>query len=129
VVISIDIKFEYVHQISQVLSGDDRHMVSRVFFEINVTGANRFSTFADVKQIVGGDFEKHPLEVSRPSMYRMAWNQNAFRDLVETYYRQQIGPTGVGINVPGTSTGQMTNNKVWHSMSASLQASEDPSTW
>ena len=127
--ISIDIQFERVHQISQVLSGDDRHMVSRVFFVIHAPRENQFSTFADVKQIVGGEFEHHPLEVSRPSMYRKAWNQNAFRDLVETYYRQLIGPTGGGINVPGTSTGQLKNNQVGHPMSASLQASEDPGTW
>ena len=127
--ISIDIQFERVHQISQVLSGGDRHMVSRVFLVIHAPRENRFSTFADVKQIVGGDFEHHPLEVSSPSMYRRAWNQNAFRDLVETYYRQLLGPTGSGINVPGTSTAQMTSNHVECPMSASLQASEDPGTW
>ena len=127
--ITIGIEFEQLQQISQVMSGDDRHMISRVFFSINVPGNNRFSTFSEIKQTIGAEFGTHPLEVSRPSMYRKAWNHNAFRDLVEKYYRSLIGTSGSGINVPINSTGMMSQNVVRQFMSAKIEASEDPGTW
>ena len=68
---------------SQEYGSTDQHMVSRVFFWLAVGGRRHDNLHVDVKQVAGGDYEKDPLEVSRPYGYDGPFNYEAFRDEVE----------------------------------------------
>ncbi len=60
-------------------------MVSRVFFTIEEGGRRFGNLHADLKQIVGGDFERDRIEVSPPEGYLGPMNYQAFRDGAERY--------------------------------------------
>ena len=88
------VHFERCIQDSKDAGSDDQHMVSRIFFEIHYNGRRRTGLYADIKQVVGGDYDVDPLEVSRPIGYDGPLNYGAFRDAAEQYYRTLIGPEG-----------------------------------
>lgn len=102
-------------QDSQDYGSDEEHMVSRVFFDMNVNGVDFVDLHADIKQSVGSSFEASPLEVSRPRQYEGPFNYEVFRSIVEKYYRGLIGATGVGIHIAGGSGVRMRGN-VFHSV-------------
>ena len=79
--------FTRVIQDSQDYGSDDEHMVSRVFFDLEVGGDVRRGLYADVKQTVGTSYETAPLEVSFPQGYKGPLDCGVFRSHVETYYR------------------------------------------
>jgi len=80
----------------QCLKRDDDHMVSRLFFDLEV-GGNRYSDMmVEVKQPYGTQYESEPLEVSKLiGPYKGNWNHNNFTVLVEKYYRSLIGKEGI----------------------------------
>lgn len=98
-------------QDSQDYGSDDEHMVSRVFFDLEVDGARQPDLYADLKQAVGGDSESSLIEVSAPVGYRGPLNYNAFRDGVERYYRGLVGAQGSGIRIQGASDVRMRDNE------------------
>jgi hypothetical protein len=97
-------------QDSQELGSNDEHMVSRVFFTIDVEGVTS-EGHVDIKQVVGSDYEKGPLEVGRPSGYSGPMDYDAFRAEVERYYRSLIGSTAKFMRVaPGAKATRFFNN-------------------
>jgi hypothetical protein len=52
------IVFQKLIQDSQDYGSDDEHMVSRAFFTLEIEGDRHADMFVDIKQPVGGDFEK-----------------------------------------------------------------------
>jgi hypothetical protein len=105
-----------LHQDSQDYGSDDQHMVSRVFFTITVGGkpvgdGNTVPFYADVKLVVGGDYEKDELEVGKPMNYRGPWNQAAFAKAVARYVRRCVGPNASGIRIEGGGSVRMRNNQ------------------
>lgn len=99
-----------VVQDSQDYGSDDEHMVSRVFFDLDVDGVRHTGLHADVKQPVGGSFDDGPLEVSRPFGYNGPLSYETFRRAIEQYYRGLVGATGTGIHIVGGSNIRMRNN-------------------
>lgn len=98
-------------QDSQEFSSDDEHMVSRIFFELEVDGRAHPGLHVDVKQVVGSSYETGSIEVGRPvGGYRGPFNYLAFRDAVERYFRSLIGSSGSGIRIMGGSNIRMRNN-------------------
>jgi len=97
-------------QDSQDYGSNDEHMVSRVFFDLEIEGARHSNLHADIKQPVGSSFESAGLEVSNPSGYKGPFNYEAFRTIVEQYYRSLIGSGGSGIHISGCSNVRMRNN-------------------
>ena len=93
------VHFERCIQDSQTYGSDDEHMVSRVFFSINVGGTDYPGLSVDVKQSVGEDFEAATLEVSRPHGFPLFYAP--FREAVEAYYRSLVGKSGRGIRIAG----------------------------
>ncbi len=84
-------------QDSQEYGSDDEHMVSRVFFTLEI-GEDKFEKlYADLKQTVGADYEKGPIEVGPPQGYDGPFNHQAFRDCAEKYYRSCVGSEATGI--------------------------------
>ncbi len=97
-------------QDSQEYGSDDEHMVSRVFFDLEIDGARHQGLHSDVKQTVGSSFETAPLEVSPPTGYRGEFNHEAFQQIIERYYRSLVGASGKGIRITGGLSIRMMNN-------------------
>jgi hypothetical protein len=69
---------------------DDEHMVSAVFFDLEINGQVHSDLSVEIRQLVGGG----PMEVGDPKGYSGAINHPAFREAVEGYFRELIGPEG-----------------------------------
>ena len=97
-------------QDSQDYGSDDEHMVSRIFFDINVDGTAYKDLYVNVKQTVGTSFETGSIEVSKPIGYKGYWNHSAFSEFAEKYYRSLVGAGGSGIKISGGSNIRMRSN-------------------
>jgi hypothetical protein len=116
-------------QDSQDYGSTDEHMVSRLFFDLEI-GNNRYHGLCvDIKQAVGGDFEKTPLEVGTPQGYKGPLNYTAFRAASEAYYRECVGSQGRGIRIAGGSNIRMRNNTFAMPKTAEFETDTDPSGW
>jgi len=79
----------------QCFKPDDDHMISRLFFDLEVGGKHYSDMMVEVKQPYGTQYESEPLEVSKLiGPYRGNWHHNDFCELVEKYYRSLIGKEG-----------------------------------
>ncbi len=116
-------------QDSQDYGSDDEHMVSRVFFDLTIDGKKYEGLYADVKQPVGGSFESSALEVSSPANYKGPFNHEAFRGIVEQYYRGLVGASGSGIHISGGSNIRMRNNTFVRSVTAEFQVTVTGGPW
>lgn len=98
-------------QDSQDYGSDDEHMVSRVFFNLEISEETFEGLSANIKQTVGGDYDTGPIEVSQPFGYEGAFNHHAFRDCAEKFYRSCVGSEGTGIGIgEGAKNFRMRNN-------------------
>ena len=79
-------------QDSQDYGSNDEHMVSRVFFDLEVDGKIHSGLYADLKQVVGSNYETGDIEVGLPHGYPDPFNHLAFRDAAEGYFRSLVGP-------------------------------------
>ncbi|HVK98177.1 MAG TPA: hypothetical protein VM553_00120 [Dongiaceae bacterium] len=82
---------------------DDKHMVSRAFFNIYINGTSTPNIYVDIKQPVDSAFETAPLEISHPHGYKGPFNEVAFRQAAEAYYRGLAGDSETGVRVLGGS--------------------------
>lgn len=121
--------FSRIHQGSQELGTDNEHMVSRVFFSIEVGGQVHSDLYADVKQTIGEGYETGPLEVSFPAGYRGPINYAEFRRHIENYYRRAVGSSGRGINVGPGSSVLMMDNIFGFPMVVDIEVSERAEGW
>ena len=97
-------------QDSQEYGSNDEYMVSRVFFNLKIGEKSFKDLYSNIKQTVGSDFNSTPLEISSPIGYEGPFNYLEFRNLVEAYVRDRIGPDGKGINMGGAKNVRMRNN-------------------
>ena len=102
--------FFKIIQDSQEFGSDDEHMVSRIFFNLEIDKTKYPNLYADIKQTVGSSYESGPLEVSPPHGYDGPFNFEAFREAVEQRYRSQVGSKGRGYRIVGGSNIRMWNN-------------------
>jgi hypothetical protein len=116
-------------QDSQDYGSDDEHMVSRVFFTLTVAGKEHPDLYADIKQTVGADFESGPIEVGRPHGYEGPINYEAFRAIVEKYYRSLVGSQGRGIRISGGRNIRMRNNTFIQQVSFEFDVDEGEAGW
>ncbi len=116
-------------QDSQEYGSDDQHMVSRVFFDMELGGRRYDGLYCDVKQTVGSDFESAPLEVSSPVGYRGAFNHRAFQEAIERYYRSLVGSQGRGIRIAGASNVRMRNNSFIQPTQATFDVEVSGGPW
>jgi hypothetical protein len=96
-------------QDSQDYGSDDEHMISRVFFTLEI-GDKKYDLYADLKQTVGARYEDGPIEVMSQAGYNGLFNYECFRDAAEHYYRSLVGSSGRMINIQGGSNIRMRNN-------------------
>ena len=117
-------------QDSQDFGSDDEHMVSRVFFDLEVDGHRHSGLSANIKQTVGTPYETAPLEVSRPAGYEGPFNHAAFQNIVEQYYRSLVGGQGGGIRIgAGSSNIRMRNNRFIQPATAEFDVQGSGGTW
>lgn len=117
-------------QDSQEYGSDDEHMVSRVFFDLEIDGKDQKGLYVDIKQIVGSLFESSPLEISMPANYKGPFNYDAFCKIVERYFRSQVGAIGSGIHIEGGSNIRMRNNTFMNSVVEEFEVNlTDDNTW
>ncbi len=126
----VTIHLEKLIQDSQEYGSDDEHMVSRVFFSLEAGGALHGDLYADVKQSVGGSFNSSPLEVSAPHGYEGSLNCEAFRHIIEDYYRSLAGAKGTGIHIgAGASNIRMFNNTFIQSSDVEIEGESSGGGW
>lgn len=119
------INFHKCIQDSQNFGSDDDHMVSRVFFSLEINGQNFKNLHADIKQLVGSDYESGPIEVGHPEGYEGHFNYQAFRDEVEMYYRSMVGSGGSGINFSEGTNIRMRNNQFTQEKIVEIEVGEE----
>jgi len=98
-------------QDSQDYGSDDEHMVSRVFFNLEIGEETFEGLSANIKQAVGSDYDTGQIEASQPFGYEGEFNHHAFRYCAEKFYRSCVGSEGTGIRIgKGAQNIRMRNN-------------------
>jgi hypothetical protein len=118
-------------QDSQDYGSDDEHMVSRVFFSLEVSGKKYDGLYVDIKQAVGSSYETGPIEVGSPrgARYRGPFNHQAFSQGVEKYFRSLVGSGGKAIRVSGATNIRMRNNRLVRPMTIEFEVSGTEVAW
>ena len=99
---------------------NDAHMISCVFFTLEINDDTYQEMCAEVKQPYGTDYETEPCEVSRPEgPYTGNWNHHAFSHAAERYYRSFVG--SAGIRIQGGGQVRMRNNTFIQESSAEFE--------
>ena len=127
---TIQVSFHKCIQDSQDYGSDDEHMVSRVFFTLTSGDESHDNLYANVKQIVGSDFESAPLEVGLAEGYEGLLNHREFRQAVEQYYRRLVGRQGSGIRLAGGATNiRMRNNTFIQPWTVEITVDDSSKAW
>ena len=87
------VHFKELIQDSQNYGSDDEHMVSRVFFDLQVGDKRYPGAYANIKQKVGAT-ASDPIEVFPPAGYAGPFDLQKFQAEVEKYFRSVIGNAG-----------------------------------
>lgn len=101
-------------QDAQEFGSDDEFMVSRVFFDLEVDTRMFRGLYADLKQVVGSQFEDEAIQVTGPVGYTGPHpvNQKSFQDAVRRYFLRFIGPNGTsGILLVNSKNIRMRDNR------------------
>lgn len=93
---------------SQEYGSDNDHIISRVFFIINVRDV-KTQMHVDVKQPFGESFSyaKNPVEVGNPFKGEPPVDYMKFRDAVEDYYRSIFSVDGSSAVISSTGLGNV----------------------
>ena len=106
------IRFYECIQDSQDFGSTDEHMVSRVFFDLEINGEKYEGLSADLKQLVGSAFKDENIEVGPPRGYDGPFNANEFAKAAKEYYLGLVGPSASGIRIgEGATNIRMRNNR------------------
>lgn len=123
------VTFHGCHQDSQKFGSNDDHMVSRIFFDLEIEGKEFSNLSVDIKQTVGSNFKNAPLEVSSPHDYKGPFNHDAFRKEAELYYRESFGPKGSAIRWENVEDLRMQDNIVARDKVVEFEVKGGPSGW
>jgi hypothetical protein len=98
------VHFKELIQDSQNYGSDDEHMVSRVFFDLQVDDKKYPGAHANIRQEAGA-VASDPMEVSPPAGYAGPLDLQKFQTEVEKYFRSLVGSSGSRIrNGPGAKS-------------------------
>ncbi len=75
---------------------DDKHVVSRVFFVIEIQDKRYSDLYVDIKHAAGSELESEQLEVGEPVGYEGSIDSKAFQNAVKKYYRNLVVSKGSG---------------------------------
>ena len=99
------------------------HVVSRVFFRLDLNDEHYADMSVILRQPFGTDYAKESIEVEKPfGSYAGNWNHNAFRKIAEDYYRSAIGSQSRAMRIgPGSENVRMRGNTIGFSKSYQLE--------
>jgi hypothetical protein len=118
--------FQKLIQEAQDVSSTDpnqNYVLSKAFFSLEV-GDNHYADMSVIlRQPFGTDYTKEAVEVEKPfGSYAGNWDHNAFRKIVEDYYRSAIGSQGRAMKIgPGSENVRMRGNTIVFSKSYQLE--------
>ncbi len=93
----------------------DDHMISRLFFDLEIDGKHYSDMMVEVKQPYGTKYELEPVEVSKLiGPYQGNWNHNYFSELVDKYYKSLIGKKGKIIKITDEARATTFRNCTFH---------------
>ncbi len=69
---------------------DDKHVVSRVFFVVEIQDKLYGDLYVDIKHVAGSELESEELEVGKLVGYEGSIDSKAFQKAVKKYYRNLI---------------------------------------
>ena len=75
----------------QVLGGDDECIMSTLFFTLESGNKKHENLTAQLKQVVGTQYNENAIEVGNPSGYNGPFNHNHFQQAASEYYRVDAG--------------------------------------
>ncbi len=75
---------------------DDEHVVSRVFFTLEIRDKRYGGLYVDIKHAAGIELESEQLEVGKLVGYEGPFNDKAFQNAVKKYYRNLVVSKGSG---------------------------------
>ena len=116
-------------QDSQELGSTDKHMVSRVFFSIEVDGVSEGDDYCEIKQTVGSTYSPETLEVSRPYKYRGPYDHRAFSDEIARYFSTLVNSSGAVISVGNPQPIRMMHNIFVSSYHFQFDAEGSGASW
>lgn len=118
--------FSRLIQDTQDVGSDDDHMLSRVYFNLEVGGMNYGELSATIKQTIGSD----TLEVSAPQGYKGPFDHAVFSQAVTDYYRGLVGQSGSGIRIgPGAKNIRMRNNTFVRPLAVQFDVKDSVPEW
>jgi hypothetical protein len=118
------ITIERLTQDPQDAKSGHTHQISRVFFMLDVEGKKYPNLYADIKSPIAGSLESSSLEVSKPHHYDGPFNYEAFRVIIEQYYRGLLENIGSGSPISSGSSLIKSNNTFVQMMTAHLEVPE-----
>lgn len=124
------IRFKEMIQDSQTYASfdaDEDHVVSRIFFDLEVAGRQYNNMMVEVRQPYGTRYETEPLEVAKPTgpYDGPSWNHNAFSEHCKRYYNTLVSQKGRGIRIgAGASSCRMRDNRFSMEMLATIDLPE-----
>lgn len=122
------ITFNKIIQDTQTANSEENsedHMVSRIFFSMEMNGKVYDDMEVEVKQPFGADYRVDPLEVSAPhGSYAGRFKHGEFGDVCEAYYRLALGKM---ISFGSTTNVRMTNNTIALPMYVEVEMPDDGS--
>jgi hypothetical protein len=86
---------------SEALGSDEEHLVSRVYFSLQLDDHTVRDLYADFTQPAKGESLADSFQIGPPMGYSGPFNQGAFQELVKTYYNSIIGEHGSALAVRG----------------------------
>jgi hypothetical protein len=78
---------------------DESQIDSLIEFDLKIGDERLSDLSAEVRQLNGTDFQRQPLKVGNVIGYDGPWNDGQFREFCERYYRDVIGPSGIGSTI------------------------------
>jgi hypothetical protein len=90
------ITFHKCIQDSLEYGSDDEHVVSRVFFTLEIKNKIPSSLHVDIKHAVGSELESERLEVGDPVGYEGPLKNEVFQNAIKKYYRNLVSSKGSG---------------------------------
>jgi hypothetical protein len=93
--------FHRLLQNSQDLGSNDEHMISQVFFSLEVDGKAKGEFSATLKQTVGSEFNDADIEVGSPDGYDGDFDHGGFSHVARQYFTSLIGQHGRGMLIEG----------------------------
>jgi len=115
------VRFKELIQDSQDYGSDDEHMVSRVFFDLQVGDKKYPGAYANLEQTVGAT-ASDAIDVSAPAGYAGPFDHQKFRAEVEKYFRSLVGVSGSSFTLsPGAKGVRIRNCRHRKDISVSFE--------